>query len=100
MYVVLLIYGLAVAVDCRPTASVSRRLAVSSSDASIDASGCCRYINCLAVLVLIVYASHPYIAIDQTKVCKSLHFNCVFKERFFHRLVNDLAAALAIPAAP
>ena len=52
MYVVLLIYGLAVAVCCRPTASVSRRLAVSSSDASIDARGCCRYINCSAVLVL------------------------------------------------
>jgi len=52
MYVVLLIYGLAVAVCCKPTASVSRKLAVSSSDASIDARGCCRYINCLAVLVL------------------------------------------------
>ena len=34
---------------------LSRRLAgpsTASSDASIDASGCCRYINCSAVLVL------------------------------------------------
>ena len=30
--------------------------------------------------------------------CMSLLFNCRFKERSLHRLVNDLAADLAIPS--
>jgi len=46
---------------------------------------------------LIVHNSDQYVAIYQTKVCISLHFNCKFKEWSFHRLVSDLAADLAIP---
>jgi len=47
---------------------------------------------------LIVKDSQPYVATDQTKDCMSLLFNCRFKERSFHRLVNNLAADLAIPS--
>ena len=47
---------------------------------------------------LIVQDSQPYVATDQTKDCMSLLFNCRFKVRSFHRLVNDLAVDLAIPS--
>jgi len=60
--------------------------------------GTCPSWRLLLSAALIVQDSHPYIATDQTKVCMSLHFNCGFKDRSFHKLVSDLAADLAVPS--